>query len=72
MLNQAICKHCRRSNGLVWDTGFKGSDLSQWEGGHIFCPSPSKRVTMFGIHGDPPEWCLHRFEQGVAAGLRRK
>lgn len=62
MLNKKICVECASKKGL----NIRPEPFVNWP-----CPIRSKEGWPWvNRHEDPPEGCLRRFEQAVAAGVK--
>lgn len=66
MLNREICKKCIDDNTENKFDPWSSSDDEFWDNhGEIECIP--NQITP--VREKPPEWCLHKLEQAVAAGM---
>jgi hypothetical protein len=81
-LNKAVCIQCCKKNWPVaWATvsndlnaleSWGPSDVTLWESGEIICPIEDAIADWphAKVDADPPGYCLCKFEQAVAAGVK--
>lgn len=68
MLSIDVCKACiNRFHALgqgYRSTPWHKSDEVRWERGEVMCPAYIQHVYV-----EVPDWCVRKFEHGVAAGM---
>jgi hypothetical protein len=61
MLSKRVCNNCVKMESPDEDT---------WVTDTVICfMDVNAELKYTNIHNDPPEWCRHKFEHFVAAGM---